>query len=206
MARFVTRKTTSDQTSHDAETSRGAPTAPHHFLKLQRLAGNRAVARDHRLVLQRLKETRENKAQITPLKARYLAAHVGDFAGWQTLLAGATTVNDLSAKVDAVAPAPIAAAPVPVAAPVRTPEVLAPNVTSFDDNGLVVGPFNGRVGSKTDIKGVKGSIFYDAAETWAITWDRDQHAGESWKLLTRGSKGWRRVDTIFVDGRRMFRG
>ena len=85
-----------------------------------------------------------------------------------------------------------------------TDEQLASGITSTDDNGKSIGPFNGGRGK---IDAAYGPVFYDSKQEWCISRDYSNHAGgDTWKLFKKIKNKWERQDTLYNDGKRMYRG
>ena len=73
--------------------------SPAGVLAIQRRTGNAAVAAllgsDQALSVQRLKMDQSNQTEVLAVKARYLEAHPGDYAGWTATLNAATSLAAL---------------------------------------------------------------------------------------------------------------
>ena len=186
-------------------------------LALQRTVGNSAVTnvfRSHMSriggsqpeTIQRLKETAENRVAIQGLKQQYLAKFPKSFKKWSSMLTSANSLEALRAAVNAAAPLAASQNVEPERkepAQERGPET----VTTTDPfTHKKVGPFNGRSGPSSEVKGAKDYVFYDQKEQYCISRDRDEHAGEGYKLYKRTGTGWQRLDTITLDGTPMGRG
>jgi hypothetical protein len=80
------------------------------IMRLQQTAGNQAVSRLLQTqtapgpLLQRMKVTPQNKAEVDRLKARYLGVNQGDYEGWNALVESADGIKELREGVDEVAP------------------------------------------------------------------------------------------------------
>ena len=193
------------------------------LLQLQRVAGNRAVQRvaEEGLIQRRLSKAalREITDELNydpaviPFRAaarqvfRRLGAlrgtdeHVGqvlaemgyhDLGGLEGLLAAVR--RQLSGEVTE-------------AAAIVTDEQRAAGITSTDNEGRKIGPFNGGRGSRDEVGPSKGAVYYDAGRNYCISVDNSSHAGVgTWKLFSKSGGSWQRLDTLHPDGRRMNRG
>lgn len=85
-----------------------------------------------------------------------------------------------------------------------TDQQLASRITSVDDNSNSIGPFDGERGN---IACSRGPVFFDENKKWAIGRDYSDHAGgDTWKLFHEVKNCWMRIDTLYGNGKRMFRG
>jgi hypothetical protein len=198
---------------------RGEQVSPDTVLALHRAVGNAAVARffeshtrgfhgtagppgSRPVGVQRLTETKQNKAQIQQVKGRYLTAHPGDFVGWTQVLAAA---KDLAALERAVPQLPGGDLPIVPTTTTQSDADLAAGVTTTDPyTSKKVGPFNGDDAPGSTV-GAKDRVYFDARGTYCISRDRDEHAGEAWKLFKSTGTGWQRLATIGLDGSSMNR-
>ncbi|HEX3542817.1 MAG TPA: hypothetical protein VHT75_20480 [Acidimicrobiales bacterium] len=192
-----------DTPTREKSRPRPAVLDPDTVIAWQRAVGNSAVAGR----IQRLKETAENRAGIQPLKQQFLGRFPKGFKRWDTLLAAANSLEALRASVNAVAPA-AARQEAGEAGEGEQEEAAGPETVMTTDpyTKKRIGPFNGRSGPSSEVKGAKDYVYYDQAEKYCISRDRDEHAGAAYKLFKRTGTGWQRLDTIGLDGAPMGRG
>ena len=89
---------------------------------------------------------------------------------------------------------------------VESDEDRAAGITSTD-NDRTIGPFNGGRGSRSEVPPSDGAVYYDARRRYCISVDNSGHAGVGcWKLFSYSGRRWQRIDTLWPDGRRMYRG
>lgn len=90
---------------------------------------------------------------------------------------------------------------------IETDEMRASRITSTDNTGRVIGPFNGGRGGREEVPPSQGAVYYDESRDYCISVDNSEHAGAgTWKLFAKGGGRWQRIDTLYPDGRRMYRG
>ena len=90
---------------------------------------------------------------------------------------------------------------------VESDEERAAKITTVNDTGGEIGPFNGGRGSRNDVPPSKGAVYYDSSRKYCISPDNSGHAGEeTWKLFSYNKGKWSRVDTLDANGARMYRG